>query len=214
MTERLDHFLQSSMTDSMDQLLQSFLQGLRHNQMSAVPSMDPMASIEPAPQTPADTEQTSVSTWQVEVPDGDALHESWAQAMKKALQKCNEEYGGPQNYLANRFAERHECVSWLEYLLHVVPKSCNNFCFKQDGGGVLPQELGNAMPLMMHPAVFSYDMRSSVKGPSENDTVTALADEILKDGFVTAGDPILVTLSDLRVEKPDEDSSNLQKQSV
>ena len=182
--------------------------------MSAVPSMEPMASIEPAPQTPADTEETSVSTWQVEVPDGDALHESWAQAMKKALQKCNEEYGGPQNYLANRFAERHECVSWLEYLLHVVPKSCNNFCFKQDGGGVMPQDLGNVMPLLMHPAVFSFDMQSSVKGPSENDTVVALADEILKDGFVTAGDPILVTLSDLRVEKADEDSSHLQKQSV
>ena len=43
-----------------------------------------------------------------------------------------------------------------------------------------------------------------MKGPAENDTVDKLVDEILKDGFVTTGDPILVGSNDLVVEQPGE----------
>lgn len=48
----------------------------------------------------------------------------------------------------------------------------------------------------MHPATFSYSPMASVKGPAEWDVVEKLVDEILKDGFITSGDPILLNLSE------------------
>ena len=47
----------------------------------------------------------------------------------------------------------------------------------------------------MHPATFSYSPMASVKGPAEWDVVEKLVDEILRDGFITSGDPILLNLS-------------------
>ena len=49
---------------------------------------------------------------------------------------------------------------------------------------------------MLHPAVFSYSLEASVKGPAENDTVLLLVEEILQDGFVTGGDVLLVIQAD------------------
>lgn len=45
----------------------------------------------------------------------------------------------------------------------------------------------------MHLASFSFSTLASVRGCPENDTVFLLMDEILLDGFVSQGEPILVT---------------------
>lgn len=45
----------------------------------------------------------------------------------------------------------------------------------------------------MHLASFSFSASATVRGPPENDTVFLLMDEILVDGFITQGEPLLVT---------------------
>lgn len=47
--------------------------------------------------------------------------------------------------------------------------------------------------LNMHLASFSFSALASVRGCPENDVVSLLTDEILMDGFVSQGEPILVT---------------------
>jgi hypothetical protein len=50
--------------------------------------------------------------------------------------------------------------------------------------------------LVIHPALFSYSPESSIKGPAENDVVLLMMEEILKDGFMTVHEPVLITQSD------------------
>lgn len=61
---------------------------------------------------------------------------------------------------------------------------------------------------MLHPAVFSYAPEASVKGPAENDIVRLMMEEILTDGFVTSGEPLLVIQSELLSQGPPQ-ASNL-----
>lgn len=44
--------------------------------------------------------------------------------------------------------------------------------------------------------MFSYAAGASVKGPAENDVVNLMVEEILKDGFVTANEPLLLVQTD------------------
>lgn len=45
----------------------------------------------------------------------------------------------------------------------------------------------------LHLASFSFAKGASIRGPAEHDTVRLLLDEMLLDGFVTQGEPLLVT---------------------
>lgn len=47
--------------------------------------------------------------------------------------------------------------------------------------------------LNMHLAAFSFSKTASIRGPPEHDTVRLLLDEILLDGFITQGEPLLIT---------------------
>lgn len=47
--------------------------------------------------------------------------------------------------------------------------------------------------LNMHLAAFSFSKNASIRGPPEHDTVRLLLDEILLDGFITQGEPLLIT---------------------
>ena len=47
--------------------------------------------------------------------------------------------------------------------------------------------------LHMHLAAFSFSKLASIRGPPEHDTVRLLLDEILLDGFITQGEPLLIT---------------------
>ena len=58
--------------------------------------------------------------------------------------------------------------------------------------------------LNLHLGSFSFSSAASVRGISENDVVFRLVEEILQDGFITQGDPILVTQpADLLAEAED-----------
>ena len=48
---------------------------------------------------------------------------------------------------------------------------------------------------LVHPACFSYLAESSVKGPAENDVVFLMMEEILTDGFITSGEPLMLLQS-------------------
>ena len=58
--------------------------------------------------------------------------------------------------------------------------------------------------LRMHLGSFSFSTAASVRGCPENDVVLKLMDEIMVDGFVTQGDPLLLTQpADLLAEVED-----------
>jgi hypothetical protein len=48
-------------------------------------------------------------------------------------------------------------------------------------------------PLIFHPAQFSWDGDSTVKGPPEAKVCLLLTESFLTDGFVTAGDNLLIS---------------------
>ena len=63
---------------------------------------------------------------------------------------------------------------------------------------------GQGHLLNMHLGAFSFSSAASVRGCPENDVVLKLLDEILVDGFITQGDPLLLTQpADLLAEVED-----------
>ncbi|CAK9040562.1 unnamed protein product [Durusdinium trenchii] len=122
--------------------------------------------------------------------DGQKLRES----VRTLMAQCIQKYGGPENYLRMRFATRAAKQDWLNYLGEIQ---------KVDGatsfnvGVDLPISNCNALSegalLRMHLGSFSFSTAASVRGCPENDVVLKLMDEIMVDGFVTQGDPLLLT---------------------
>ena len=61
--------------------------------------------------------------------------------------------------------------------------------------------MSKVAPRKVHPAVLARCPGCSVKGPPENNTMRSLADEILKDGFVTSSEPMMVLFEPLLMMK-------------
>ena len=65
--------------------------------------------------------------------------------------------------------------------------------------------------LNLHLASLSFSPHASVRGPAENDVVMLLLDEIMVDGFITEGEPLLITQpADLIAEVEDRVSEHLR----
>ena len=102
--------------------------------------------------------------------------------------------GGSLTYLNNRYATPAQQQEFAEKLFLAVP--CDGtvaYCWSK-----LPEVQSDAQSLtpanIVHPACFAFTGEElSVKPAPDLSTSLRLADEILRDGFVTSGEPILVT---------------------
>ena len=63
-------------------------------------------------------------------------------------------------------------------------------------------ELGNYVPLKFHVAFLAYDKGASLKPDPEINVCKSLAAEILRDGFSTSGEPLLLKQCDGEDIKP------------
>lgn len=125
------------------------------------------------------------------------VDQSSAQKLLELLEKAHATYGGLEKFLQVRFQNRDEVQSFCHYLGEICPcGSGHEYAIAGNLPKTSQDQLECSESLRIHPASFAFMDSATVRGPAESDTVMKLAEEILKDGLVTSGEPLLLTQSD------------------
>jgi hypothetical protein len=120
-------------------------------------------------------------------------HESLGDRVVSAFRKVCKEFGGPRQYLAKRFSTMQLKQEFYENLIKFVPPADDEEYHRQTPmSPVMESDMGKNLPLKLHISMLSWDEKSSLKGPPEAKVAIALADQIMSDGFMTSGEPLLV----------------------
>jgi hypothetical protein len=121
------------------------------------------------------------------------IRESLGEGFKATVK----EHGGTMQFLESRYPTKEAKAEyakklWAEFppLDSTFPMLCDNppACKEEDRMAGRP-----GASLFFHLAQLDFSAHSSLRGPPALRTCCLLADEILTDGFVTMGDPLLVT---------------------
>ena len=107
------------------------------------------------------------------------------------------EHGGPMQFLERRYPTKEAKVEYAKRLWAEFPPSDSTFPMLCDNPPACKDEdrmVGRpGANLFFHLAQLDFSEHASLRGPPALRTCCLLADEILTDGFVTVGDPLLVT---------------------
>jgi hypothetical protein len=111
-------------------------------------------------------------------------------AMRKALQ----EHGGPQQLLLKKLPTEEDRVEYAKNLWEMFPP-LETHPPALDFRHLPQQEPGHqeSGPGIVHLASLDFTQNCSLKGPPSLKVSLQLLEEIVTDGFVSAGEPILVT---------------------
>ena len=133
--------------------------------------------------------------------EGPSIQEFSARVLHAMKQACKI-HGGPRQFLQNELESLPKQKDFFEWLMQALPFG-KSVAYQAEYP--LPEvdfeRLGLAeKPFLLHPAAFSWEDRSSLKGPPDSKVCLQLAEEILTDGFLTANDSVLVAPMEPRSE--------------
>ncbi|CAK9072439.1 unnamed protein product, partial [Durusdinium trenchii] len=128
------------------------------------------------------------------IPPESASGEKFASDMRTLMRETVKKFGSPDKYLQARYGTLSEKQGWVNYLAELQNVNGDqNYSVVADLPVSEMNKLSEGQLLNMHLASFSLSTSASVRGSPENDVVYLLLDEILVDGFVTQGEPLLLT---------------------
>ena len=119
---------------------------------------------------------------------------SMADKVSCAFRKMDKEYGGPRQYLLMRYNSQELLRGFHDTIMQQLPPRAD-IAYHNDKNlteVVSEHDIAGHRPMCLHPAMFSFHEKSSLKGHPEGATCEKLCDQILIDGFVSSGDDLLV----------------------
>lgn len=153
----------------------------------------------PAPGSPAASAAPSVGSTSVlqewaaiQAPEsrGSAL-ETFKTKMYEKILAVNKEHGGPMQFLKHALCEESDRLRYLDFLWATFPLQDDvEYSLDCVLPGVDPNDMAQHAPLCVHIGALGFDDECTMNPPPFCDTVKLLADQILQDGFITAGDPM------------------------
>ena len=115
-------------------------------------------------------------------------------AMQSWCQEIIDEHGGPEQYLKNMLPSVEDRADFAKHLWETYPEQEDTVYAH---GSLLPAveegERGKTLPTVVHVGALGYDRLCSVKPEPQAKVCKELVELILQDGFVTSGEPLLVT---------------------
>ena len=131
-------------------------------------------------------------------PGGDAtLYNTPDQFKEKliaAADEMNKRFGGPRQYLLTLYATAtqkkefsNKLFDWFPMLQDTVYQTDNNVPL------VTEAELSERTALVVHISNLSFEERASTKQPPGREVCMKLVNEMCCDGFISSGDPLLLT---------------------
>ncbi len=113
---------------------------------------------------------------------------------------CEESFrktGGPSQYLHTRYSTETMRMEFATALFSALPPlDTVTYHWEKTLPAVQEDRLGSVPALVLHPAVFAFGPNVAVKSQPETHVALRLLDEYLVDGFLTAAEPLRVTLVD------------------
>ena len=143
------------------------------------------------------TMSTTDSLWaDAVVPDvQDEGLEKLVESIIDAVVRVLNKYGSCGSFLAARFADKDAAYAFATFLHDLCAPDHPNHCLKHPlpTSALDEQALAKSQCICLPLAVFSYHPMSSLKPDADHAFVVKLANLILKHGFISATEPLLVT---------------------
>jgi hypothetical protein len=150
----------------------------------------PIVAMASAPGSPGGS---SVAAW-AEPPL--CPHSAKTEFVEKAIRELgvlSKLSGGPANYLLEQMPDPSDQSDFATFLWNTFPEA-DDALYHHSGPipNVSDDELSHALPVCVHVAALGYHKKFSLKPPPGSALFGQLAEQILIDGFLTGGDPLLV----------------------
>ena len=103
------------------------------------------------------------------------------------------QHGGPIQFLKACMNDTKDKINFLHHLWDTYPE-CDDIAYHDEAKipPVTEAEMGSTLPVPLHITKFGWDDDCSLKPPTGTDTFERIIGEVLQDGVVTAGEPLLV----------------------
>ena len=132
---------------------------------------------------------------QTEGTDPDAALPKFHKTMMEAMANICQQHGGPLQYLRQTFPTEEKRKSFSDWLYKTFPPlPTESYLVTADLPQTNEEEKSRVGAFLLHISAFSFLPTASLKLPPGSDVANKLAEEIMLDGFVTSGEPVLVTL--------------------
>lgn len=127
-------------------------------------------------------------------PVKDATLEQFRDAVITALNSACKQWGGPCQYLRAMHDTDEKRTAFAQKLFEDFPPKENiAYTMQTPLPDIAEEDIGKAMPMVLHLASFSFHQDASTKVPPGLAVASQLAQEIMMDGFITSGEVIRVT---------------------
>ena len=114
-------------------------------------------------------------------------------SLVKAMEAICQQWGGPRQYLQATYQDENTRMQFAKDLAARLPMRQDVIYTSHLPLPVVDEEdKATQTPLALHLAMFAFHNDSSLKHHPEQHVVMLLTEEILKDGFLAAGDPLLI----------------------
>lgn len=129
--------------------------------------------------------------------DMDDAHESSDLPIERrvyqAMEQICREHGGARQYLQKMYPDKQSQMEFLATTIKELPlEPGTQYVASAPMQTVAPQDFSKSVAHVFHPLQFSFSDASSLKGHPDAKTTLLLTESILADGFITAGDTLLV----------------------
>ena len=114
--------------------------------------------------------------------------------VKEKMMVSIKPFGGPGQYLRKELASKQDITEFAKYLVDEFQEDPQQqYETTRNLPTVMEDEVGSTPPLCLHPSGIGFSLDASLKPFPTYDVFNDLTSQILKDGFVTATDPLIVS---------------------
>ena len=159
--------------------------------MAAAGAADPAAV---APGSPTAASSTADSMLVAPVAAGTQEHVDYKNFIVADFKKIGKQFGGPCQYLHS--FSRDEMNDFAHYLWTTYPERDDLlYCHDARLPATSEEQLAESPPTLVHLTSCGFEEDCSLRPPTAQETAELLVDEIMADGFITSGQPLLVLQS-------------------
>ena len=116
--------------------------------------------------------------------------------LKRGCMETIDMFGGPEQYLNQRFASSAQKIEFGKRLLHEFPLRDDTLYHMSSVLELVDEKhIGDSTCMKLHVSSFSFHPKASLQGTPTASRTKELVDFIVTQGFVTEGDPIRVKQS-------------------
>eukprot|EP00969_Alexandrium_andersonii_P066593 2935892-Alexandrium_andersonii.AAC.1 len=123
-------------------------------------------------------------------------HDEDAARLRLAFDQMCSTFGGPQQFLSKRLADKDSQARFAKQLRSAFPPLMGKtYCVDYPLPAIREEDMAAVPSLVVHISCLGNDESCTMKHPPLAETCKKIMEEVLTDGFVTASEPLKVTMA-------------------